>query len=77
MPLLKVKSFIQENLLDEHSKTHHIQDTLEQWKTRIAHEGDLMDNPNMTNMINFKNGMYDLKNKTLLPHSPLFIPPFK
>ncbi|MDQ0215368.1 putative DNA primase/helicase [Oikeobacillus pervagus] len=72
MPLLKVKSLIQENLLDEHSKTHHIQDTLEQWKTRIAYEGDFMDNPNLTNMINFKNGVYDLNNKTLLPHSPLF-----
>lgn len=72
MPLLKVKSLIQENLLDEHSKSHHIQDTLEQWKTRIAYEGDLMDNPNLTDMINFKNGMYDLNNNTLLPHSPLF-----
>ena len=66
----KVKKEIQECLLVEHSKAHHIQDTLEQLKNRVVYEGDLFDSPLLINRINFKNGIYNMKSKSLEPHNP-------
>lgn len=69
---LKMQSLVQKHLIEEYSKSHHIHDTLEQWKNRIIYEGDLLDNPQLINMINFQNGMFDLNTKSIIPHSPLF-----
>lgn len=69
---LKMQSFIQKYLIEEYSKSHHIYDTLDQWKNRIIYEGELLDNPQLVNMINFQNGMFDLNTKSLIPHTPLF-----
>jgi len=70
LTLQKMKKEIQEHLLEEHSKAHHIQDTLEQLKNRVVYEGDIFDSPILTNKINFKNGIYNLHSRTLEPHSP-------
>lgn len=65
----KIKKEIQEYLLEEHSKAHHIQDTLEQLKNKVSFEGDIFDSPILRNKINFKNGIYNVKSQSLEPHS--------
>ncbi|MGG1289839.1 phage/plasmid primase, P4 family [Bacillus smithii] len=68
--LQHIKKKIQEHLLEEHSKAHHIQDTLEQLKNRVVYEGDLFDSPILKNKINFKNGIFNVQSNSLEPHSP-------
>lgn len=70
LTIQKMKKEIQEHLLEEHSKAHHIQDTLEQLKNRVIFEGDIFDSPTLTNKINFRNGIYCIISKCLEPHSP-------
>ncbi|MDM5250085.1 phage/plasmid primase, P4 family [Lysinibacillus sp. G4S2] len=70
LTLQKMKKVIQEHLLVEHSKAHHIQDTLEQLKNRVVFEGDIFDSPILINKINFKNGIYNIRSQSLEPHSP-------
>ncbi|WP_191559388.1 phage/plasmid primase, P4 family [Metabacillus idriensis] len=70
LTIQKMKKVIQEHLLEEHSKAHHIQDTLEQLKNRVVYEGDIFDSPILMNKINFKNGVYNIRNKNLEAHSP-------
>ncbi|GGA43211.1 phage/plasmid primase, P4 family [Psychrobacillus lasiicapitis] len=70
LTIQKMKKRIQEHLLEEHSKAHHIQDTLEQLKNRVVIEEDLFDSPVLKNKVNFKNGIYNLQSKKLETHSP-------
>ncbi|MFJ8513817.1 phage/plasmid primase, P4 family [Lysinibacillus xylanilyticus] len=73
IPIQKMKKEIQEHLLEEHSKAHQIQDTLEQLKNRVVYEGDLFDSPILRNKINFKNGIFNISSRTLELHSPEII----
>lgn len=65
----QMKKKIQKYLLDEHSKTSHVRDTLEQLKNRVWFDGDLFDSPLLKNKINFKNGILNLSTGKMEEHS--------
>lgn len=65
----QMKKKIQKHLLDEHSKSSHVKDTLEQLKNRVWYDKDLFDNPLLKNKINFKNGILNLTTRKMEEHS--------
>ncbi|OLN23943.1 hypothetical protein BTO30_00490 [Domibacillus antri] len=66
----QIKTKIQSKLIDEHSKSSHVRDTLDQLKNRLWHNGDLFESPMLKNRINFKNGILNLQTGLLEEHSP-------
>lgn len=64
-----MKKKIQSKLIDEHSKSSHVRDTLEQLKNRLWHNGDLFKSPMLKNRINFRNGILKLQTRVLEEHS--------
>ncbi|MEI4770497.1 phage/plasmid primase, P4 family [Psychrobacillus sp. FJAT-51614] len=66
----QMKKKIQKHLLDEHSKSSHVRDTLEQLKNRVWYDGDLFDSPLLKNKINCKNGILNLTTRKMEEHSP-------
>jgi putative DNA primase/helicase len=65
----QMKKKIQKHLLDEHSKSSHVRDTLEQLKNRVWYDRDLFDAPLLKNKINFKNGILNLTTRKMEEHS--------
>ncbi|WP_197150298.1 DUF5906 domain-containing protein [Lysinibacillus sphaericus] len=70
VPINKIKREIQGHLLEEYSKSHHIIDTLEQLKNKVEYEEDILNSKFYSKKINFKNGMYDVKEERLEAHNP-------
>ncbi|WP_301110032.1 phage/plasmid primase, P4 family [Sporosarcina sp.] len=66
----QIKKKIQSKLIDEHSKSSHVRDTLEQLKNRVWHDGDLFESPELRDKINFKNGLFNLQTGLLEKHTP-------
>ncbi|MFJ7848148.1 phage/plasmid primase, P4 family [Peribacillus sp. NPDC097224] len=69
----QMKKKIQKHLLDEHSKSSHVRDSLEQLKNRVWYDGDLFDSPLLKNKINFRNGILNLTTREVEEHSPEFV----
>ena len=67
---MEAQSMIQEKMISSETKMSQITDAEHQWRLRIQKDvRELNSNPFI---INLKNGLYNLLEDTLLPHSPEF-----
>lgn len=73
----EVKSIIYSKLNRNYSISSHVMDVLEQLKIQILFDASLLDGPHLLRTINFKNGLFDIENRKLNPHSLEFYSTFQ
>lgn len=64
-----IRKMIQEHLLDEHMKSGQVNDVYKLWENKIAIDADEFNGGDISHIINFKNGLFNIYTKELLPHS--------
>lgn len=73
----EVKSIIYSKLNRNYSKSTQVKDVFEQLKIQVLFDSSLLDTPQHLRTINFKNGLFDLEERKLKPHTTDFYTTFQ
>lgn len=61
---------VQEHLIDQYSKSSHVKDAFELWKNKIYKAPEELNEESKNHIINFKNGLFDIRNREFIEHNP-------
>lgn len=61
---------VQEHLIDQYVKSSHVKDAFELWKNKIYKVPEELNEESKNHIINFKNGLFDIKDREFMKHNP-------
>jgi len=67
---IKLERIVKAHLRNDHANMHAIRDVVFQWKIDAYEDNIRFDEASFAHIINLKNGLYDIYQLKLLPHSP-------
>ncbi len=69
----RVKWIIQKYLLVEYMQSKHLNEVCDLWATSILRDLDELNSYKYSHLINFKNGIYNVRTKEFIAHSPDYL----
>lgn len=69
----RVRQIIQQYLKVEYMQPRHLNDVYDLWQTYILRDLDELNSDENNHLINFKNGIYNVRTKEFVEHSPQYL----
>ncbi|WP_067625403.1 phage/plasmid primase, P4 family [Alicyclobacillus acidiphilus] len=69
----RVRQIIQQYLKVEYMQPRHLNDVYDLWQTYILRDLDELNSDENSHLINFKNGIYNVRTKEFVEHSPQYL----